>query len=629
MLVILVRRATIALGCLLAVAACEPDPAACDRPSCRCPDGGGCPVPDAGRPDTEPDGGPMVAPDAGGPACAWSADCGRGLVCVDGACHTPATCEAGSACPAPLLCDAERSACAECLADEHCPAGDLCRAFVCMPAPDACDSDADCAGVGRWCALDLRHCVACRTAAECEAGFFCSADFRCLPHSCEPERSVCEDDATRWVCRDDGSGHDSLPCADGEGCVEGACAERSWVTRVGTVAGETARAGALLDDGTLVAVSSRNGEGSETYLTAVDPTGALRWALIVSPGFGSSLWPTGTASVSGGLVVVGHYRSQDAFVAKVSGDGELLWARTVSYAGQWFNVEGVAAVSGGMLLAGNLRPDGSSNEDAFVAKLDDAGDVLWARRFSGTGGEWLARMIPLSDGSAIVLGRTSSFGAGNSDGLAIKVDGAGDMTWANAYGTASGDNLSAGLQLAGGDVVAFGNASPQSMVLRVNEEGRLVWGRRFSGEDETVATYAMSLSTADEIVTLGARWSDGRLPTYPVATRWTLDGDMLAATQLPLGSYHQAVAFGRTRGDGFWAAFETRSSPGPWSPAMARLEDDLTTPCGSPDGSVPVRVDYEPITATSGGSWTTMSLTSAAVSLATRRAGLAERACTE
>lgn len=114
----------------------------------------------------------------------------------------------------------------------------------------------------------------------------------------------------------------------------------------------------------------------------------------------------------------------------------------------------------GTWVAGRLSAEGAledvelapaGGDDVLVARLDDCGDVVWARTYGGTGDERALDVVADADGNAYVLGTfegTSDFGAGPvvgrgslKDAFVMKVDPAGEIAWwrhvrGDEYGTA-------------------------------------------------------------------------------------------------------------------------------------------------------------------------------------------------
>ena len=88
--------------------------------------------------------------------------------------------------------------------------------------------------------------------------------------------------------------------------------------------------------------------------------------------------------------------------------GDLVWERTFGGAendGAW----SVAALAdGGLAVAGYTESKGAGERDAWVLRLDGAGNVVWERTFGGAEDDRAFSVVALSNGDLAVAGQTSS-----------------------------------------------------------------------------------------------------------------------------------------------------------------------------------------------------------------------------
>jgi hypothetical protein len=148
----------------------------------------------------------------------------------------------------------------------------------------------------------------------------------------------------------------------------------------------------------------------------------------------------------------------DVFAQKRDVDGNLLWQRQYGSAGVEYEVSAAADGAGGLFVAGATTGDWggptSGEEDAFLLRLDSAGNLLWIRQFGS--GERDAPTFVISDGAGgailggITAGDLGSPSSGNVDAWAARYDAAGVSLWLTQFGTGSEDRLeSAALDGAG------------------------------------------------------------------------------------------------------------------------------------------------------------------------------------
>lgn len=72
--------------------------------------------------------------------------------------------------------------------------------------------------------------------------------------------------------------------------------------------------------------------------------------------------------------------------------------------------------------------------DIEVTKKDKDGKILWQHTFGGSSYDRAGEVISTTDGGCLVVGSTSSFGAGNYDVLLLKINPAGELVWQETYG---------------------------------------------------------------------------------------------------------------------------------------------------------------------------------------------------
>jgi len=164
--------------------------------------------------------------------------------------------------------------------------------------------------------------------------------------------------------------------------------------------------------------------------------------------------------------------------------------------------------------------------DIFVLRLDSVGNVSWAKRMGGTGDDIGSGIAFGADGSIYSAGRfsgTAAFGsinlisAGSFDIFVAKVDSAGNVSWARSMGGISDDGSSSVAVGADGSVYAagyffaaatFGATTLTSagagdvFVMRLDSAGNIAWSRRLGGASDETA-YKIAVGGDGSIYTTG------------------------------------------------------------------------------------------------------------------------------
>lgn len=250
----------------------------------------------------------------------------------------------------------------------------------------------------------------------------------------------------------------------------------------------------------------------------------------------------------------------DAFVAKISPSGTLLWA---SYLGgsDWDYGNAITVDSqDNILVAGTTYSPASSEwisggtlggeSDAFVVKLSSTGTLVWSKYVGGstpgvTGAEAWEEGFGIavdSQRNVIVTGSTGSSGwvtgghdtgysddsYGMGDGFVVKLNSSGTHLWStyfggtdlediNAVGVDSLDNIVvAGTTwsanstnwIAGGfDTTANGLLPYDAFVAKFSSSGVHSWSTYLGGSQEDEG-YAIAVDSANNILVGGSTWSD-------------------------------------------------------------------------------------------------------------------------
>ena len=260
-----------------------------------------------------------------------------------------------------------------------------------------------------------------------------------------------------FAFRAGGSGADlsSAPVIDASGCI--------YVTGqfMGTVD---------FDSGPAVCNLTSAGY-DDMFVAKYSPTGTLVWARRLggtSTDHGSHI----ALANDGSLCIAGLFSGTvdfnpgagtfnltggGGFVLKLDASGNFMWA---CRAGDGAMNEAVIAADGSVYVSGcfsgtaDFDPGpgaclltSAGNRDAFISKLDSAGNFVWARRMGGTGDDYAEDLAIASDGSVCVVGCFNGTAncdvgagtfcltsAGGYDIFLSRIDSAGSFVWASGLG---------------------------------------------------------------------------------------------------------------------------------------------------------------------------------------------------
>lgn len=196
-------------------------------------------------------------------------------------------------------------------------------------------------------------------------------------------------------------------------------------------------------DGNFVTVGRTNSFGKgqyDLYLLKIDGKGNKLW----EKAFGDKMseYGYGVVSDKDGYVAVGisnsFSESQDIYVIKVDKKGNLIWEKV--FGGKGFDYAySITSCRDGYMIVGNSNSF-SDNPDLYVIKIDKDGNKIWEKTYGGKGYETGFLIMPSKDEKGyLIVGGSNSKGAGNSDVYVVKINEDGDLIWEKFFGGADLD----------------------------------------------------------------------------------------------------------------------------------------------------------------------------------------------
>ena len=216
--------------------------------------------------------------------------------------------------------------------------------------------------------------------------------------------------------------------------------------------------------GTTTLTHAGNGD---IFVMKYDAAGNALWAISAGKSFNEQARSM-TIDGSGNVLVTGYYTDSlsfgvtmltsaginDAFVVKLDGNGNEMWAKSAGGPALDVGRSIATDANGNVLVAGLYESTtltlGTTNltnaglGDIFVAKYDGNGNLIWARRVGANFNEDAAGIVTDATGNIVVTGtyysNTLVFGAitinnaGSADILTLKYDSAGNPLWAITTG---------------------------------------------------------------------------------------------------------------------------------------------------------------------------------------------------
>jgi hypothetical protein len=266
------------------------------------------------------------------------------------------------------------------------------------------------------------------------------------------------------------------------------------------------------DGGYIVAgwTTSFGADSTDIFLIKTDANGNVQWAKTYGGTDDDRVYSVQQTS-DGGYILAGNTFSfgagySDVFLVKTDANGNIQWAKTYGGTyGDWAHSVQQAS-DGGYIVAGTTWSFGAGSADLFLIKTDANGNIIWAKTYGGTYYEYASSVQQTSDGGYIVVGGTSSFGAGSPDIFLIKTDANGNVQWAKTYGGTDWEEVSSVQQTSdGGYIVAgltdsFGAGYYDIFLIKTDANGNIQWAKTYGGTDYDWASSVQHTSDGGYIV---------------------------------------------------------------------------------------------------------------------------------
>jgi hypothetical protein len=225
----------------------------------------------------------------------------------------------------------------------------------------------------------------------------------------------------------------------------------------------------------------------DVYVLKLDATGTKVWEKTFGGSYDDRAYCIQQTS-DGGYIVAGYTWSssewEDVYILKLDANGNKLWEKTFGGSdndGAWFIQQ---TIDGGYIVAGYTKSYGSGWYNAYLLKLDGAGNKVWEKVFGGSSWDEARSIQQTNDGGYIVAGYTSSFGAGSYDVYVLKLDTTGTKVWEKTFGGSYDDRAYCIQQTSdGGYIVAGYTWSPSEWedvyILKLDASGNKLWEKTF------------------------------------------------------------------------------------------------------------------------------------------------------
>jgi hypothetical protein len=211
----------------------------------------------------------------------------------------------------------------------------------------------------------------------------------------------------------------------------------------------------------------------------------------------------------------------DAFVSKLDLEGRLVWTRQFGTSG----VDSISDISADDLgnvcvagcTAGSLAGASAGSDDAFLAKFDSVGVLTWSLQIGSNESDRAHGVSVDVMGNVYITGETwGSLGGpaqGVGDAFVAKYNASGDLLWARLLGTSKHDKaFDVAVDEFGGVFIAgqtkgplggpYGGGALDGFVSKFDSAGQFLWSEQI-GSLETDASYGICVDGLGNVYVSG------------------------------------------------------------------------------------------------------------------------------
>lgn len=230
--------------------------------------------------------------------------------------------------------------------------------------------------------------------------------------------------------------------------------------------------------------------GYGLWLIKTDGNGNQQWnKVFTSLSFDSSYCVQQTAD--GGYVIVGGFTyapgPPDVWVIKTDSFGNQIWDKKIGGGNSEYGHCIRQTMDGGYIVVGYTSSFGAGQEDVYLVKLDGSGNPVWSQTFGGVNDDRGNSVRQTTDGGYIIAGNTKSSGAGQSDVYLIKTDSGGNPVWSQTFGGGNDDEGKSVRQtsdtgfIIAGTTNSYGSGNSDIYLIKTDSTGTKLWDDTFGG----------------------------------------------------------------------------------------------------------------------------------------------------
>lgn len=233
-----------------------------------------------------------------------------------------------------------------------------------------------------------------------------------------------------------------------------------------------------------------------------------------------------------------------------------------------------------LLMVGSTSSFGAGNTDILVVKTNKDGDTLWTKIYGGASADLGFNSTQMTDGGYLICAFSTSWnGGGNSDAYLIRTNSNGDTLWTNSFGGADDDGFNSAIELAqGGNIIAcgftesYGAGGNDIYIVKTNASGNMLWNKSIGAfSDDNM--YSMLLTSDGKLLITGSTLSAGAGINDAFATMIDTNGNVLWAKTFGSTDVDEAYSTVETPGGNFLISGSTAFGAGNYDAWLLKIDN--------------------------------------------------------
>ncbi|RKX68637.1 hypothetical protein DRP53_10340 [candidate division WOR-3 bacterium] len=289
-----------------------------------------------------------------------------------------------------------------------------------------------------------------------------------------------------------------------------------WTKTFGTSGDERAYSvDELSEGGYIVAGYKVSGIWAKDYLIKIDADGNTLWEKTYGAGI-MSWWKEVQVTDDGAYITAGFTAFwPDVYLAKTNSDGGTIWTKTIDLGDDEYGNSVQQTADNGYIIAGEAWTNDTQKWDFCLIKTDADGNVVWAKRYGGTGWDKAYSVKQTLLGDYIAAGVFNTY-LGVPDVYLIKTDENGNIIWTTTYGGTDADSANSVHQTTDGGYIIAGASAGDVYLIKTEPD-------EIGIEEEKSSKVSFALHSEPnpfrDRVTIRWRIEDGRWKSEDISLR--------------------------------------------------------------------------------------------------------------